>query len=145
MGIGNKKVAAPIFSWVNNKMADNCMSPAERIDGQDVAMTRVKSGVLVSAALRYANTALIDCVLARRGDKDAGAIFVHIDALDGRHKLLARSLNFEGQYEWHIITKTEWVDAEAASTHLAAEMKVDQDAFIIAVCDAQARNPFDAI
>ena len=76
-------------------------------------MTRVKSGVLVSAALRYANTVLIDCVLARRGDADSGAIFVHIDSLDGRHKLLARSLNFDGEYEWHIITKTEWVDAEA--------------------------------
>ena len=108
-------------------------------------MTRVKSGVLVSAALRYANTMLIDCVLARRGDTDAGAIFVHIDALDGRHKLLGRSLNFQGQYEWHIITNTEWVDAETVSTRLAAEMKMDQDAFIIAVCDSQARNPFDAI
>ena len=108
-------------------------------------MTRVKSGVLVSAALRYANKALIDCVLARRGDADAGAIFVHIDALDGRHKLLARSLNFEGQYEWHIITNTEWVDAEVASTRLAAEMRIDQDAFIVVVCDAQARNPFDAL
>ena len=108
-------------------------------------MTRIKSGVLVSAALRYANTMLIDCVLARRGDADAGAIFVHIDALDGRHKLLARSLNFESQYDWHVITNTEWVDAEAASTRLADEMKMDQDAFIIAVCDAQARNPFDAV
>ena len=108
-------------------------------------MTRVKSGVLVSSALRYANTALIDCVLARRCDDDAGAIFVHIDALDGRHKLLARVLNFEGQYKWHIITHSEWVDAEAASARLAAEMKMDQDAFIIAVCDARARNPFDAL
>tara|TARA_B100000575_G_C22645804_1_gene397117 strand:- start:12 stop:338 length:327 start_codon:yes stop_codon:yes gene_type:complete len=108
-------------------------------------MTRVRSGVLVSAALRCANRALIDCVLARRGDADAGAIFVHIDALDGRHKLLARTLNFEGQYEWHIITNTEWVDAEVASARLADEIKMDQDAFIIAVCDAQARNPFDVM
>lgn len=108
-------------------------------------MTRVKSGVLVSAALRCASILLIDCVLARRGDADAGAIFVHIDALDGRHKLLARSLNFDSEYEWHTITNTEWVDAETASTRMAAEMKIDQDAFIIAVCDAQARNPFDAL
>ena len=108
-------------------------------------MTRVKSGLLVSAALRFADTMLIDCVLERRGDADAGAIFVHIDALDGRHKLLARSLNFEGKYDWHIITDTEWVDAEAAATRLAAEMKMDQDAFIITVCDAEARNPFDAL
>ena len=108
-------------------------------------MTRVKSGVLVSAALRYANTNLIDCVLERRGDADAGAIFVHIDALDGRHKLLARSLNFEGEYAWHIITNTEWVDAGAAATRLAAEMEMDQDAFIVSVCDAEARNPFEAL
>ena len=108
-------------------------------------MTRVKSGLLVSAALRFADTMLIDCVLERRGDADAGAIFVHIDALDGRHKLLARSLNFEGKYDWHIITDTEWVDAEAAATRLAAEMKMDQDAFIVSVFDAGARNPFDAL
>ena len=108
-------------------------------------MTRVKSGVLVSAALRYANTMLIDCVLERRGDADAGAIFVHIDSLDGRHKLLARSLNFEGEYEWQFITNTEWVDAEAAAIRLAAEIKMDQDAFIVSVCDAEARNPFEAL
>ena len=108
-------------------------------------MTRVKSGLLVSAALRYANIMLIDCVLERRGDADAGAIFLHIDALDGRHQLLARSLNFEGEYEWHIITNTEWVDAGAAATRLAAEMEMDQDAFIVSVCDAEARNPFDGL
>ena len=108
-------------------------------------MARVKSGILVSAALRHASSALIDCVLERRGDADAGAILVHIDALDGRHKLLARRLNFEDEYEWHIVTDTEWVDAEAASTRLATEMKIDQDAFIVAVCDGTARNPFDAL
>lgn len=108
-------------------------------------MKRVKSAVLVSAALRYADTLLIDCVLVRRGDADAGAIFVHIDALDGRHKLLARCLNFSNEYEWQIITNTEWVDAGSASTRLAAEMEMDQDAFIIAVHDAEARNPFDVL
>ena len=108
-------------------------------------MTRIKSGVLVSAALRNANNLLIDCVLTRRGDADAGSIFLHIDALDGRHKLLSRSLNFESQYEWHIITETEWVDARTASERLAAEVKMDPDAFIVAVCDLKARNPFDAL
>ena len=36
-------------------------------------MTRVKSAILVSAALRYADKELIDCVLVHRGDADAGA------------------------------------------------------------------------
>lgn len=108
-------------------------------------MSRVKSGVLVSAALRYTSNELIDCVLARRGDADAGAIFVHIDALDGRHKLLARSLNFDGEYEWQTITNPEWVDAKTASERLALEINMDQDAFIVAVSDAKARNPFDVL
>ena len=34
-------------------------------------MTRVKSGILVSAALRHASANFIDCVLARRGDAEA--------------------------------------------------------------------------
>ena len=50
-------------------------------------MTRVKSEILVSAALRYADKELIECVLVHRGDADAGAIFVHIDARDGRHQI----------------------------------------------------------
>ena len=108
-------------------------------------ITRVKSGILVSAALRQASMCFIDCVLARRGDADAGAIFVHIDALDGRHKLLARSLDFDGNYAWQIITNTEWVDGETAISRLAAETEMDHDAFVVAVTDAKARNPFDAL
>jgi hypothetical protein len=105
-------------------------------------MTRVKSAILVSAALRYADKELIDCVLVQRGDGDAGAIFVHIDARDGRHQILARSLDCDGRYKWRVITSTEWVDADAAETRLNRELAQDPDAFIVEVSDAAARNPF---
>ena len=105
-------------------------------------MARVKSAILVSAALRYADKELIDCILVHRGDSDAGAIFVHIDARDGRHQLLARSLDFEGKYNWQVITTTEWVDADAAKSRLDSELANDPDAFVIEVSDAAARNPF---
>ena len=65
-------------------------------------MTRVKSAILVSAALRCADKEMIDCVLVHRGDADAGAIFLHIDARDGRHQILARSLGFDGVYAWQV-------------------------------------------
>ena len=105
-------------------------------------MARVKSAILVSAALRYADKELIDCILVHRGDADAGAIFVHIDARDGRHQLLARSLGFDGRYNWQVITTTEWVDADAAKSRLDSELANDPDAFVIEVSDAAARNPF---
>ena len=81
-------------------------------------MTRVKSAILVSAALRCADKEMIDCVLVHRGDADAGAIFLHIDARDGRHQILARSLDFDGVYDWQVITSTPWVDADAAKARL---------------------------
>jgi len=105
-------------------------------------MTRVKSASLVSAALRYADKELIDCVLVHRGDADAGAIFVHIDTRDGRHQILARSLDFDGRYNWQVITSTEWVDADAAKTRLDRELAQDPDAFVVEVSDPAARNPF---
>ena len=105
-------------------------------------MTRVKSAMLVSAALRYADKELIDCVLVHRGDEDAGAIFVHVDALDGRHQIVARSLDFDGRYNWKVITSTEWVDADTAKTRLGRELALDPDAFVVEVSDAAARNPF---
>ena len=105
-------------------------------------MAKVKSALLVSAALRYADKELIDCVLVHRGDPDAGAIFVHIDARDGRHQILARSLDFDGRYNWQVITGTEWVDADAAKSRLERELAQDPDAFIVEVSDPEARNPF---
>ena len=105
-------------------------------------MARVKSAILVSAALRYADKELIDCILLHRGDADAGAIFVHIDARDGRHQLLARSLDFDGRYNWQVITTSEWVDADAAKSRLDSELAKDPDAFVVEVSDAAARNPF---
>ena len=105
-------------------------------------MARVTSSMLVSAALRYADKELIDCVLVHRGDADAGAIFVHIDARDGRHQIVARSLDYDGRYTWRVITSTEWVDADAAKTRLNRELAQDPDAFVVEVSDPAARNPF---
>ena len=105
-------------------------------------MTKIKSSILVSAALRYADKELIDCVLVHRGDGDAGAIFVHIDARDGRHQIVARSLDYDGRYTWRVITSTEWVDADTAKTRLNRELAQDPDAFVVEVSDAAARNPF---
>ena len=105
-------------------------------------MTRVKSAILVSAALRCADKEMIDCVLVHRGDADAGAIFLHIDARDGRHQIVARSLDYDGRYNWKVITSTDWVDGDAAKTRLGRELALDPDAFVVEVSDPAARNPF---
>ena len=112
-------------------------------------MTRLKTDMLVGAAIRCAGAELIDCVMLRRGNADAGAILVHIDALDGRHRLLARVLDFDGNYGWRpVLAGPEgdgWADRESVETRLSREMEIDPDAFVLEVQDRQGRNPFDLL
>ena len=105
-------------------------------------MTRLKTGILVSAALRNAQIEMIDCVLERRGDADAGTIFLHLDTLDGRHKLLSRTLDLDGNYTWQVITKSEGVEEKVVQDRIQKELLIDQDAFVVVVFDRDARNPF---
>lgn len=112
-------------------------------------MTRLRTDMLVGAVLRQASAELIDCVMLRRGNAEAGAILIHIDALNGRHQLLARSLDFDGNYSWRPVVGGEdgdgWADREAVETRLAREMDIDPDAFVLVVQDSRGRNPFDLI
>lgn len=112
-------------------------------------MTRLKTNMLVGAAIRCAGAELIDCVMLRRGNADAGAILVHIDALDGRHKLLARVLDFDGNYGWRPVLAglagDGWADRDAVEARLQREMEIDPDAFVLEIQDRQGRNPFDLL
>ena len=112
-------------------------------------MTRVKTELLVGAAIRRASAEFIDCVMVRRGHADAGAILVHIDALDGRHKLLARALEFDGSYGWRPVVAGPdgdgWAEREAVESRLAREMEIDPDAYVLGVQDRNGRNPFDLL
>ena len=110
-------------------------------------MTRLKTEILVAAAVRHASAELVDCVIIRRGNPEAGTIFVHVDALDGRHRLLARTLDLDGNYEWRAVVAGEagdgWAAREAVEARLAREMDIDPDAYIIGVEDKKGRNPFE--
>ena len=111
-------------------------------------MDRLKTGMLVSAAVRVASASLIDCVVVNRGDADAGALFVHIDALDGRHRLLSRVIGFDGDYEWQNVLGSDaegWTDADAVAARLSREREIDRDVWIIAIADHKARNPFEML
>ena len=111
-------------------------------------MDRLKTGMLVSAAVRFASAALIDCVVVNRGDADAGALFVHIDALDGRHRLLSRVIGFDGDYEWQNVLGSDaegWTDMDAVAARLSREREIDPDVWIIAIADHKARNPFEML
>ena len=61
---------------------------------------RVKTGLLVQAGIRHCEGRLITAMLRRRGDADAGALFVKVSRLDGSAALFSRVTSFSGGVEW---------------------------------------------
>jgi len=106
-------------------------------------MSRLTTQMRVSAALRIAKQEQIFVSILRKGDKDAGAILVEIQ-LDARYsRLLARQLNFEGEYEWVALTGDEPVPAFEVTERIEKEISFDPDCWVIMVEDPKGRNIFD--
>jgi hypothetical protein len=43
------------------------------------------------------------------------------------------------------LTNPQWTDADTIAKRLDAELQADPDIFVLAVADANARNPFDGL
>ena len=61
-------------------------------------MNELKSEILINAGIRAAERNFSSAYIIKRGDSDAGAIFVKIDTLDGYAKLYSRNLVYAVSY-----------------------------------------------
>ncbi len=105
-------------------------------------MTRLRTDIMVAAALRQAEGAGIYAAVLRRGDAAAGTVFVEIERNARQACLLARQLSFDGDYEWVQITGDGWVSTLDVTQALTREAARDPDCWIISVQDAKGRNIF---
>ena len=55
----------------------------------------LKSEILINAGIRAAERNFTNAYVTKRGDSEAGAIFVKIDTLDGCGKLFTRNLKYD--------------------------------------------------
>lgn len=108
---------------------------------------RLTSELLVTASLRRAGQLGIAAVVLRRGDPDAGSLFVEIEKSASEAALLGRVTSFdegyEGGYEWVRLTGAGWVAPAEVSERLAREQARDPDCWVISVQDTGGRNIFD--
>lgn len=104
---------------------------------------RLTSELLVAASLRRADQLGIAAVVLRRGDPDAGSLFVEIEKSAAEAALLGRVTSFEGGYEWVRLTGAGWVAPAEVTERLAREQARDPDCWVISVQDTGGRNIFD--
>ena len=105
---------------------------------------RLKSEIWVQAYLRICAGSGVFGVLAKRGDPDAGAIFVRVLRLDGRSDIYgpaAAGLSAAGaERRWSPRFADGPVADAEADTYLARQKDYDPDLWIVEVEDRAGRH-----
>jgi len=107
-------------------------------------MLRLKSEIWVKAYLRRCASAGLDAVLLRRGDADAGAIYIKVSRLDGTATLFgpapAGMDEAREERRWETCLEREPATESEADAYLERQVAFDPDVWIIAVDDQQGRH-----
>ena len=119
-----------------------------QVDAQIFEMViELKSEILINAGIRAAERNFTNAYVTKRGDTEAGAIFVKIDTLDGYAKLFTRNLQYDLNNENDVVEfvnlypekKIQSVDIDK---RISKEMEIDSDCWIVEIEDKEGRNPF---
>lgn len=104
---------------------------------------RIKAGIWVSAYLRRLNAMAVPAVVARRGDAEAGAIFIKVNTLDGSAQILRPAASgAEGAEDERLFAPAFSAprsdqDAEA---YLLRQREFDPDLWVVEVEDREGRH-----
>ncbi len=103
---------------------------------------RLKTRLMVQAAVRLGNMQAIPVVVARRGDDDSGAILLKLDRRPHGFQVLAQARSPKGELAWLKATGEDLVDEATADAYIARQVDRDPDIWIVEIEDPQARPVF---
>jgi len=105
---------------------------------------RLRSEIWVKAYLRVCQQKLITAMVVRRGDNDAGAIYIKVNRLDGNASLYGPApsgfTSSENTQLWMAHLDGPHVNEEDVDQFLLQQMKFDSDLWIIELEDKEGRH-----
>ena len=104
---------------------------------------RLKTNIIVQAALRISSLQAIPMVIARRGDGDAGTILVKLNQLDLGCTVLAQTRTPKGELAWLKATGETPVEEATADAYIARQVKRDPDIWVVEIEDRAGRPIFE--
>jgi hypothetical protein len=104
---------------------------------------RLKTNIIVQAALRVSSIKAIPMVIARRGDGDAGTILVKLNQLDLGCTVLAQTRTPQGELAWLKATGDTPVDEATADAYIARQVKRDPDLWVVEIEDRASLPIFE--
>jgi GMP synthase (glutamine-hydrolysing) len=103
---------------------------------------RLKTKLVVQAAVRLGALRNIPVAVTRHGDDDAGTILVKLNRLDLGCSVLVQGRGENGELAWIRATGEALVDEQAADAYIAREIKRDPDLWVVEVEDRDGRPVF---
>ena len=99
-------------------------------------MNELKAETIINAGIRIAEKNLTSAYIVKRGDEQAGAIFVKINTLDGFSKLFTRNIKYDLNNDKEIIEFADLYPQKRITTkeidnRISKEIEVDRDLSLI--------------
>ena len=111
-------------------------------------MNELKAETIINAGIRIAQKNLTSAYVIKRGDEEAGAIFVKIDTLDGFSKLFSRNIKYDLNNDKEIIEFVDLYPQKRITTkeidkRISREIEIDRDCWVVEIEDKNGFNAFD--
>ena len=111
-------------------------------------MNELKAETIINAGIRIAEKNLTSAYVIKRGDEQAGAIFVKINTLDGFSKLFSRNIKYDLKKDKEIIEfedlyPTKRITTKEIDKRISKEIEVDRDCWVVEIEDKNGFNAFD--
>jgi hypothetical protein len=105
---------------------------------------RLKSGIWVKALIRRCDIAAIGVAVVARGDGDAGAILLKLNARDAGCTVLAQTRRPDGEAVWMRATGPAPVAEADADAYIARQRGRDPDLWVIEIDSGSVDAMLDA-
>ena len=99
---------------------------------------RLKAGIFVRALIRRAESAGAQAYVVKKGNEEAGAVFLKLSRLDGDYTILNQVRPGDGELAWAKPLGGPCDEARAAA-YFAKQMKFDRDMWIVEIEDREGR------
>jgi GMP synthase (glutamine-hydrolysing) len=104
---------------------------------------RLKTSLVIQAAVRLCALRAVPIAVTRRGDDDAGAILLKLNRRDLGFSVLAQTRSKNGESAWIRATGEALVDEQTADAYIARQIQRDPDLWVVEIEDREGRPVFN--